>query len=364
VRELGGSGLSHPSLLRRTLLGLGLLPFGLFGISALAVAQEPPSGGSIDPAPFSLQLDVHASGGTSNLNGVFEPGETVVVEPAWIDRGLTGYDLSGIASQFAGPPGGTYSLLDSTATYLLLVFGGGSSCFDFAGNCYVISVDAPSQRPAEHWDASFHEAVTGPGVIGGTIWTLHIGESFPDVPTSHLYYAFVENIFHNGVTGGCGGGNYCPSNPVTRAQMAVFLLKAKYGSSYAPPVCTGTVFLDVPCSGGVFDPWIEDLAGHGITGGCGNGNYCPADSATRRQMAVFLLKSSQGAGYVPPSAVGIFEDVPQDDTFAPWIEDLYNRGITGGCQAAPLLYCPGNPNMRGQMAVVLVKTFGLLLYGP
>jgi hypothetical protein len=336
----------------------------LSGISALVVAQEPPRGGSIDPLPSALQLDVHPSGGTSsNLNGVFEPGETVLVEPAWKDGGLTAYDLSGTASQFSGPPGGTYSLLDSTATYALFPFGS-SSCFDFVGNCYVIAVDAPSPRPLQHWDSSIGEAVSGPGVVGGALWTLHIGESFPDVPTSNPYYAFVENIFHHGVTGGCGGGDYCPSNSVTRAQMAVFLLKAKYGSSYAPPPCTGTVFLDVPCTGGAYDPWIEDLAGQGITEGCGGGLYCPTESATRRQMAVFLLKSSQGAGYTPPPAAGIFGDVPQDDTSAPWIEDLYHRGITVGCQAAPLLYCPDNPNMRGQMAAFLVKTFGLHLYGP
>ena len=146
--------------------------------------------------------------------------------------------------------------------------------------------------------------------------------------------------------------------------MAVFLLKAKLGSSYTPPACTGTVFLDVPCTGGIFDPWIEDLAGRGITGGCGGGNYCPGNPVTRAQMSVFLLKTSLGSSYTPPSAVGIFGDVPISDTFAPWIEDLYNRNITGGCQASPLLYCPDNPNTRGQMAVFLVKTFGLLLYGP
>ena len=47
-----------------------------------------------------------------------------------------------------------------------------------------------------------------------------------------------------------------------------------------------------------------------------------------------------------------------------FIEELYNRGITGGCQATPLLYCPLNAVLRQQMAVFLVKTFGLLLYGP
>ena len=91
----------------------------------------------------------------------------------------------------------------------------------------------------------------------------------------------------------------CPSATVTRAQMAVFLLKASLGSAYAPPACTGTVFGDVPCSGGAFDPWIEDLAARAITGGCGNGNYCPDGGNTRGQMAAFLVKSFGMALYGP-----------------------------------------------------------------
>ena len=73
--------------------------------------------------------------------------------------------------------------------------------------------------------------------------------------------------------------------------MAAFLLKSSLGASYQPPNCTGQVFTDVPCTGGNFDPWIEDLAARGITGGCGGGAYCPASPNTRGQMAVFLVKT-------------------------------------------------------------------------
>ena len=76
-------------------------------------------------------------------------------------------------------------------------------------------------------------------------------------------------------------------------------------------------------------------------------------------MAVFLLKTLMGKDYVPPPAAGIFEDVPSDYFAIDWIEDLYNRQITGGCQADPLHYCPDDPNTRGQMAVFLTKTFSL-----
>jgi hypothetical protein len=53
---------------------------------------------------------------------------------------------------------------------------------------------------------------------------------------------------------------------------------------------------------------------------------------------------------------------PCPSPFANWIEELYAEGITGGCGVG--ISCPNNPNTRGQMAVFLVKTFGLLLYGP
>ena len=71
--------------------------------------------------------------------------------------------------------------------------------------------------------------------------------------------------------------------------MAVFLLKAEHGSSYAPPACSGD-FLDVACPS-AFADWIEQLAAEGITGGCGGGNYCPLSNNTRGQMAVFIVKT-------------------------------------------------------------------------
>lgn len=49
--------------------------------------------------------------------------------------------------------------------------------------------------------------------------------TFGDVLTSHPFFQWVEALAASGITGGCGGGNYCPNNPVTRGQMAVFLSK-------------------------------------------------------------------------------------------------------------------------------------------
>ena len=180
---------------------------------------------------------------------------------------------------------------------------------------------------------------------------------FLDVPPAHPFRPFVGTLARNQVTGGCGGGNYCPDAPVTRAQMAVFLLVAREGTGYAPPACVAPQFNDVPCSN-PFAPWVNELAARGVTGGCGGGNYCPSAAVTREAMSVFLLLTREPPGYVPPACtVATFADVPCSSPFARWIYELVRRSITGGCGGGN--YCPASPVSRGQMAVFLVATFGL-----
>jgi hypothetical protein len=50
--------------------------------------------------------------------------------------------------------------------------------------------------------------------------------SFGDVPPAHPFFQFIEALAASGVTGGCGNGDFCPDQPLTRGQMAVFLSKA------------------------------------------------------------------------------------------------------------------------------------------
>ncbi len=152
-------------------------------------------------------------------------------------------------------------------------------------------------------------------------------DAFSDTPPSNLFYEFIETIARNDVSSGCGSGRYCPGNGVTRAQMAVFLLKSKYGSNYVPPAATGTVFSDVPANA-FAAAWIEKLAAEGITTGCGGGRYCPGNVVTRAQMAVFILRATHAPGYAPPPATGMFTDLQIGDPFTPWIEELAREGIT------------------------------------
>ncbi|HEX9943580.1 MAG TPA: S-layer homology domain-containing protein [Thermoanaerobaculia bacterium] len=115
--------------------------------------------------------------------------------------------------------------------------------------------------------------------------------TFSDVPCSDPLAPWVEELVRRNVTAGCGGGQYCPNNPVTRNQMAVFLIKTFEGPAFVPPPCTTPPFNDVPCTNNPFAPWVKLITDRGITAGCGGGNYCPALEVNRAQMSVFLTQN-------------------------------------------------------------------------
>ena len=57
---------------------------------------------------------------------------------------------------------------------------------------------------------------TPPACVAGS-------ERFSDVPASSPFCRWVGELARRGVVAGCGGGRYCPAEPVTREQMSVFL---------------------------------------------------------------------------------------------------------------------------------------------
>ncbi len=283
-------------------------------------------------------------------NQVWEPGEAVVLQPTWQNVNGAGATLTfnGVLSNLTGPAA-SYVLTGANATYGSVLDGATQSCLA----CYGVSVNNPSPRPALHWDATADERITPDTLGQTKRWALHLGRSFADVPQSNGFYPFIETLLHHSVTGGCTGTTYCPATSTTREQMAVFVLAAKEGAGYVPTACTTPVFNDVPasspfcrfieelarrgvvsgCGGGNYCPsnpvtreqmsifvlltldptldppacttpmfadvpatsafcrWIEELARRGVVTGCGGGNYCPAAAVTREQMGVFIAAS-------------------------------------------------------------------------
>ncbi|HMZ08350.1 MAG TPA: choice-of-anchor Q domain-containing protein [Anaerolineales bacterium] len=235
-----------------------------------------------------------------------------------------------------------------------------------SGSVYTVSVNTGSGNGAVRLDIPYNtsitdiasNALTGLPYVNGETYSIIRDQTFSDTPTSYWAWQYIERLYNSGITGGCATNplSYCPTSPVTRGQMAVFLLRGIHGSGFTPPAVGGsTGFTDVD-TGYWAAAWIKQLAAEAITGGCGSGVYCPEDTVTRAQMAVFLLKATHGSSYSPPNVSATFGDT-SGHWAEDWIEQLAAEGITSGCGGG--LYCPDNPVTRDQMAVFLVKAFNL-----
>jgi len=113
-------------------------------------------------------------------------------------------------------------------------------------------------------------------------------------------------------------------------------------------------FSDVPPTHWAWQ-YVETLSANGITTGCAPGLYCPLNNVLRAEMAVFLTRASHGSAFAPALPTGLFADVGAAYWAAPQIEQLYHDGITTGCAANPLRFCPAELLARAEMAVFLVR---------
>ena len=107
-------------------------------------------------------------------------------------------------------------------------------------------------------------------------------------------------------------------------------------------------------TGGVHAPAIEALAYAGIIAGteCSNDNFCPHEPFERWTMAVWMVRA---LGEQPSTTPVQYRDVSNDSWWAPYVQRLYELGITKGC--TDTRYCPHDTVTRAQMATFLVRTF-------
>jgi Divergent InlB B-repeat domain/S-layer homology domain/Putative binding domain, N-terminal len=129
-------------------------------------------------------------------------------------------------------------------------------------------------------------------VMGGDSFSFSQAPAFTDVAVSHPYFKYIQKMRELGITSGCSVTEYCPDAPVTRGQMAVFLIHARLnvaaGQSFPYP--QSTYFQDV-LNSHVYYSFIQKLRQLGITAGCSVTTYCPDAPATRGQMAVFVIRA-------------------------------------------------------------------------
>jgi hypothetical protein len=122
----------------------------------------------------------------------------------------------------------------------------------------------------------------------GETFTFSAIPHFSDVPDTHWAFKYIQRMFEDGITTGCGGGNYCPGGNVTRAEMAAFIIRALYGETFS--FLTTPHFSDVPGGHWAFR-YIQRMFEESITTGCTSSTYCPNNNVTRAQMAAFLTRA-------------------------------------------------------------------------
>lgn len=128
--------------------------------------------------------------------------------------------IQSLSTDLAGTPG--YVLLQDIADFPVTVHAyediDGSGGSDFVSYALTAETAGVSNSTLRLFGATLVWArVISPAPGSAT---------FSDVPVGAFGFQHVEALVASGITAGCGGSNFCPNDPLTRVQMAIFLAKA------------------------------------------------------------------------------------------------------------------------------------------
>jgi glucose/arabinose dehydrogenase len=206
-------------------------------------------------------------------------------------------------------------------------------------------------------------------VLVGIIFVASLAVLAPSLPPGGTFFdddgsiheGDIEAIAAAAITKGCNppvNNQYCPTDFVTREQMASFIARAEELSDTGP----GDWFIDDDTSIHRLD--IDRIATAGITKGCNppdNDEFCPADFVTREQMASFMARAR---GLTDTGSGDYFID---DDTSIHQtdIDRIATIGITKGCNPPDNdRYCPTDYVTREQMASFMSRAYELSATKP
>jgi len=364
---------------------------GDFALTAAGVSGASVTGFSGSGASYTVTVDTGSGNGTIRLdlvdddsirdaagnalggagagNGGFTGGESYTVEKSAPGAFAK---LAPSAAFVPADPTLAWETSDGAAEYEYCIDASNDdlcgSVWISAGTATSVGLSGLGNNDTYYWQV---RATNGLGTTGadGGFWATFTSriQRFADVPIDHTLWKYIDAFAAAGISTGCGVSplRFCPEQNVTRAAMAVFLLRAKYGASYTPPPAAH-YFSDMPVAGKEWmEPWVDQVYREGITTGCGTSPliFCPENSVTRAAMAVFLLRAKYGSSYTPPALSHFFSDLPVagKEWQEAWVDQVYREGVTSGCGYAPLIFCPEDPVKRQAMAAFIVRAFNLPL---
>ncbi|MBA2664773.1 MAG: S-layer homology domain-containing protein [Bradymonadaceae bacterium] len=166
--------------------------------------------------------------------------------------------------------------------------------------------------------------------------------------------AAINALAYRGITNGCGGGRFCPSQSVTRGQLAMLIDR-----TLVLPNTSRDFFSDD--NGKNYEAAANRVAAQKIMVGSG-GKLSGEKAVTRAELATVLARAR---GWLPGYSAQEITFVPHfaDDDGSPHEADinyLYENGVVNGCRGgARPMFCPKDNNRRDHFAIMLVRAFDL-----
>jgi all-beta uncharacterized protein/S-layer family protein len=323
------------------------------------VAQQQPQ---VQPANVDAPTNLTAANLSKEY--IYAGGRLVATEePNSISPNLQSFPANGGTGSItvSVAAGQMWSVANNAPGFITITSGGGGGSGNGTINYTVLVNSTGANRTGT--------ITITPAGFSGQTFTVYQGKSFPDVPENHPYYKEIGKLVARGVTLGYGNGDYGPSNPVPREQMATFIVRA-IGMPNPPPPLSQR-FNDVPPSN-IFYAFIEQIAVLNITVGCSSSPplYCPSSNVTHEQMSALILKAT-GSINPPTPQSPTYNDVQPGHLFYSFIGEYYVRDIWRGgfedwtdvlpveARCTPGNFCPAKNVTRAQMAKILVKAFNL-----
>ena len=214
-----------------------------------------------------------------------------------------------------------------------------SSLYGWSGTSTKVTIDVPGDAPSGTY--RFKVVGTNWARIRSTTITVEVARKAPFTDTT-AFLGSIDWLYTEGITAGCSPTLFCPEDPVTRIQMAMFLTRA------LDLPTTATDYFDDD-DGRTGESSVNAMRLAGLTGGCAPRAYCPSAHVTRIQMAMFLTRVLD----LPQATIDYFDD---DDgmTGESSVNAMAKAGLTAGCGTRQ--YCPRTTLTREQMAALLYRS--------
>ena len=250
---------------------------------SILLKAAPRSGPAAGGGSVTLSGQLIEAGATVSVGGA-APSNVVVTAPYTITASMPAFAPGTVQDVVVTNPGGLEGTLENGYVADFLDVGPANLFHDdivkLVASQVTVGVGGGPRRGRSR-QAAVHGRVR---TQGGARHLLHAAPvrgagNLCDVACPSPFADWIYAMAAEGITGGCGGGNFCPLNTVRRDQMAPFLLKAVHGPGYQPPGCVG-VFADVACPS-LFADWIEQLKAESVTSAAATGRLTVPPIPTR-----------------------------------------------------------------------------------